>query len=721
MALNKAQLMETPGGPGVVGAVQAGTGITITGGVISVNAAEAVTQIVAGDNITLSPANGRGVVTISSTGGGGGQANPTPGNTGVTPAFASGDGSQANPFTCTPVSVNIGGAVQSAQLITFSGLTPGQQVIFQDLNSTTNGNRFAQPTGTVSGNGTYTFRLQFVDNPATTGGGTYTAQIKCGTSTVYFRWVVTVLTTGVATPNIEEIQDISGTFYSAPTNPSYLTQTIVGALGPVSPVSGLTPSQTTPNLTPAGGGGTGLTVKVSSSSSGGLGLIEVVNGGTGYTFGQTLNLDLSSIGGGSAVPFYTFTRPVTGGSATFKVSAFQGFNAGSFSESEWQFATEPTFAAPVTTTSTTNATTVTVAVGMPKESAYYARFRYKSTTGVYSEYSPIIRSATGSLIELEYIMKSFSGAQFASQSFDSNPFYVTPKPYLYLVVIDQGSQSNGIWNPGSGDNASSGGPARAALYLQLRQPVSFRVTQLGSNNGVAAVAPVNTAYGLNDYYVLTNAAPFTGGSGTGCSLVLNRNAQGQTIFQSIGAPGQNYQVGDILTFAPPIGNGNNRADATGFNVGTLDSYWDVLIHGVGGPGGNAQAAAGGTGAGYLTAGGGGGRCDPFNYGCGVGGGGSPTYSLYATPGGNGSREVGSPGGGGGGTGWASGTGGSGTNGGGLYPAAASGGGGATFLNTQYVTGSQLVPTSYPQEGIDVFINGALAGSVANQLTSFRLA
>lgn len=35
MALNQAQLMAVPGGPGVVGAVQAGTGISINNGVIS--------------------------------------------------------------------------------------------------------------------------------------------------------------------------------------------------------------------------------------------------------------------------------------------------------------------------------------------------------------------------------------------------------------------------------------------------------------------------------------------------------------------------------------------------------------------------------------------------------------------------------------------------------------------------------------------------------------
>jgi hypothetical protein len=72
MPLNKAQLMDVPGGPGVVGAIKAGTGISVSpDGTISVNAAENVTKLVAGDNCTLTPASGLGEVTITFTGGGG--------------------------------------------------------------------------------------------------------------------------------------------------------------------------------------------------------------------------------------------------------------------------------------------------------------------------------------------------------------------------------------------------------------------------------------------------------------------------------------------------------------------------------------------------------------------------------------------------------------------------------------------------------------------------
>lgn len=66
MALNKAQLMEVPGGPGVVGAVSGGTGVTLSGtGTLSINSSTNITRIVAGANTVISPTSGYGDVTIS--------------------------------------------------------------------------------------------------------------------------------------------------------------------------------------------------------------------------------------------------------------------------------------------------------------------------------------------------------------------------------------------------------------------------------------------------------------------------------------------------------------------------------------------------------------------------------------------------------------------------------------------------------------------------------
>lgn len=70
MALNKAQLMDVPGGPGVVGAIKAGTGIAIAAdGTVSVNPATTITRLVAGSNVSLDPDSGFGVVTINAAGG----------------------------------------------------------------------------------------------------------------------------------------------------------------------------------------------------------------------------------------------------------------------------------------------------------------------------------------------------------------------------------------------------------------------------------------------------------------------------------------------------------------------------------------------------------------------------------------------------------------------------------------------------------------------------
>lgn len=66
MPLNKAQLMATPGGPGVIGAVKAGNGIAIsTDGTISIDPNAVVAKLVAGANVSLTPNTGLGTVTIN--------------------------------------------------------------------------------------------------------------------------------------------------------------------------------------------------------------------------------------------------------------------------------------------------------------------------------------------------------------------------------------------------------------------------------------------------------------------------------------------------------------------------------------------------------------------------------------------------------------------------------------------------------------------------------
>jgi hypothetical protein len=68
MALNKAQLLTTPGplNPGVIGAVKNGPNTTITNGVLNATGG-GVGKIVAGTNIQVSPTDGEGIVTVSAT------------------------------------------------------------------------------------------------------------------------------------------------------------------------------------------------------------------------------------------------------------------------------------------------------------------------------------------------------------------------------------------------------------------------------------------------------------------------------------------------------------------------------------------------------------------------------------------------------------------------------------------------------------------------------
>jgi len=115
-------------------------------------------------------------------------ANPKPGDVSATPAFAGGTGTQADPFIITPSTVSAaGGTAQSAQQLTFSGLTKDDIVEFTDL-STGAGTRFKQPIDVAPG-ATWTGRLVYSDAPPSTGSATYTGNLQIGTT--YFRWVVT--------------------------------------------------------------------------------------------------------------------------------------------------------------------------------------------------------------------------------------------------------------------------------------------------------------------------------------------------------------------------------------------------------------------------------------------------------------------------------------------------------------------------------------------------
>jgi hypothetical protein len=69
MPLNKCQLMSAPGGPVITGAVKSGNGISIdpSTGAVSLNSQQTLIKLSAGTNVSLSPASGVGVITITNT------------------------------------------------------------------------------------------------------------------------------------------------------------------------------------------------------------------------------------------------------------------------------------------------------------------------------------------------------------------------------------------------------------------------------------------------------------------------------------------------------------------------------------------------------------------------------------------------------------------------------------------------------------------------------
>ena len=565
----------------------------------------------------------------------------------------------------------------------------------------------------------------------------YSLDLKLGVSgtTTDTVWSVTTSTAGIIQPSITSIVGLDGISYSAPTEPVFAHGSSVGYLSPTSPVAGLTVNAYSPALPATGGSGSGLTANFNTDGSGQLVTEMVEDEGSGYVYGETVYFDLTSLGGSSLTPFVVYTQPVTSNAAIYGVSTYTGVNAGAFSQSEWEFDVDPSFSNPATVVSTESSADVPVSVpdAIPPGSPYYLRCRYKSSLGLYSEYSLTVKATLSGLVSLRYIFKSFTsyfGSSYGG-SYDSNEFYVAPKPHLYFVGIDNTGLTNvdaaGL-NMGGYTAASSSTnafPGRAAVYLQLRQPVYLEVTSVGASGEILALEQQNVAYGVNDWYAYSgNPGTLTGGTGGGAKAIFVKNSETKaTEFYNIYSGGSGYTLGDVLTFTPPLGNGNNRAGAgtitTGFSEGTLDRDWDVMIHGMGGMGGNSGANSPaerrGSPAGYLTGNGGAGQSSG-----GTGGtGGVAAYSLYIGAGGGGSQSGGggsqNPGAGGG-PGW--GGGGGGDNGGPQAPNG--GGGGATWINTNFVTAGEVLSASYPQEGIRFFINGAQVADVLATTAGTRI-
>jgi len=145
---------------------------------------------------------------------------PLPGDITADPPFAGGAGSITDPFICTPSVVTVpGGSTTSVQEISVFNQPISSVISFEVLEGT---QRFAAPSTIANEIGASTFRLPYLDAPASADGQKYSGLIKMGE--VYFRWDVT--------------QVISNTVYgplSAPTaSPSNVNYPLDGKFGQVS-------------------------------------------------------------------------------------------------------------------------------------------------------------------------------------------------------------------------------------------------------------------------------------------------------------------------------------------------------------------------------------------------------------------------------------------------------------------------------------------------------
>ena len=140
---------------------------------------------------------------------------PGDGSESISPPVT-GSGTFANPYVLTSEAETFGDTIESVETISFTGLKPYAPVVFEDLNNTTNGERFKQATGIIDASGTYTTKFRFSEIPSSTTQTTYTGFLKIGE--IHYRWAVTVepslvVNKGVITPtaNVFEDDELTGT------------------------------------------------------------------------------------------------------------------------------------------------------------------------------------------------------------------------------------------------------------------------------------------------------------------------------------------------------------------------------------------------------------------------------------------------------------------------------------------------------------------------------
>ena len=339
--------------------------------------------------------------------------------------------------------------------------------------------------------------------------------------------------------------------------------------------------------------------------------------------------------------------------------------------------------------------------------------------------------------DVRYILGNWATGSFSpgggiTRSYDSNNFDVPVEDHSYLLVIDNRTATNGLVDGGGGGNGGSTGAtgggsgtrARGAIYLINREPLQVRVTEIAGNGSVTKFDQISNPKGITDNFASgAPTAAFGGGNGSGFSAKLAKDPVSKLgVVDFLQSGGENYQVGDVLTWTAPAGKGRNN---------DLDSDWDTLIHGValsrGGPGGRGANGTGqGDGApidpqwdGDGTKGQNGGGPHGQN-GPGGDGGVRGESGIYCTSerGGN-NRGPQSGGGGGSGAGFGGGKGGiGGATGGNTHGTGGGGGSGASFLNYDLVTNGAESGTNIT--GVQVYVNGAFIESVDDTVKSIPL-
>lgn len=495
-------------------------------------------------------------------GGGATVADPRPENISYP---GTGAGTQASPYVISPNSANRGSGLQSEQTITFTGLPANSLVTFTDENTGTNAARFAQPFTKVNSSGVAYAKLFFSDSPVSNAEDTYTGLITCGeTVKTYFSWQITMADLGISTPQITEITTIDGLSTLSPTWPTYITQTSVGAL--IDATSSNTATGTATNLTPIASpsdaeppSGTGLVA--SFEASGGSVKAEIIDQGSGYVWNERIFFDLSSFGGPSQYEFTVKTNPVTGPNTVATCSSFQGFNAGSFVRAEFQVSSDEAFTDPKESSDTSTNLNRSINVSsVGSNNDWYLRFRYvgsatdpTTNTNVVSSWSPPVRSFMGEIVNFAIMISGYGSTP--APSVRTNDIAVAPIPYTYVVGGDMGSHGQPPVQPEKGSQA--GQPNSLALMIQVRQPMSWRVTAVsGANNTILElerlVAGVGVPWdalqtsGTSGTYAGVSPDSVTG-SGTG---FLGKFEYGDDGFVDIviNNPGQNFAVGDVINY-----------------------------------------------------------------------------------------------------------------------------------------------------------------------------